>query len=63
MTEFITYINARLRSEKGQGGVEYLGVVIAAALLVLVIVGAANGFGQSIVDGITDKIQEIIGSD
>ncbi len=55
-----THIRARASDDEGQGGVEYLGVVIAAALLVLVIVGAAEGFGGDIVDGIRDKVQEIL---
>lgn len=55
-----TYLRARATDDEGQGGVEYLGVVIAAALLVLVIVGAADGFGGEIVDGIRDKVQEIL---
>lgn len=50
----------RLSREDGQGGVEYLGVVIAAALLVLVIVGAASGFGEQITSAIGEKIDSII---
>lgn len=57
------HIAARLKCERGQGGVEYLGVVIAAALLVLVIVGAADGFGGKIVDGIEEQVEKILSAD
>lgn len=60
MIEFYVTLRQRLSREDGQGGVEYLGVVIAAALLVLVIVGAASGLGEKITGGISDKIDEVL---
>jgi hypothetical protein len=55
-------IRARAGREDGQGGIEYFGVVIAAALIVIAIVAAASGIGGDIVDEIQDKVQEIIDS-
>ena len=57
----VSELFARLRDdEEGQGSVEYLGVVIAGALIVLAIVGAASGWGGRIVTAIGEQIENII---
>jgi len=65
MTAFnatLATLSERLRREEGQGSIEYLGVVIAAALIVLAIIGVATGIGDDIAGGIGDKVTEILGS-
>ena len=46
------------KSEKGQGTLEYLGIVIIAALLVTAIVGAIKGV--NIAGTVTSQINKII---
>jgi hypothetical protein len=62
VTATLARLRARAASEDGQGGIEYFGVVIAAALIVIAIVAAASGIGGDIVDEIQSKVQEIIDS-
>jgi pilus assembly protein Flp/PilA len=52
---------SRLRSERGQSSVEYLGMVAVVVAVVGVIIAAAPGIGQSIVDAIGDQIDKILG--
>lgn len=50
----------RTRDEEGQGTLEYVGIVIVAAILVGAVVdGLANG--SAITSAIQDKITEIVG--
>lgn len=54
---------ARARSsERAQAGVEYLGVVVGSALLVLALVSAASGMGGTVASEIERRICEIVGS-
>lgn len=46
------------RDEKGQGTLEYVGIVVIAALLVTAIVGAVRGVNIATV--VTTKLNEII---
>ncbi|MGH3459348.1 hypothetical protein [Aeromicrobium sp.] len=48
------------RNEKGQGTLEYVGIVIIAAILVLAVVGAIKG--AKIDDVITKQIAKITGA-
>lgn len=48
------------RDEKGQGTLEYVGIVIIAAILVLAVVGAIKG--AKIGDVITEQIGKITGA-
>jgi hypothetical protein len=52
---------SRLRGELGQGSIEYLGVIIAAALIVLAIIAVASGIGSDIAGGIRDQVENVIG--
>jgi hypothetical protein len=64
MILFLTILTAatdRLRAERGQSSVEYLGIVVVAATLVLVLIGAANGWGSSITAAIGQRISSIAG--
>ena len=54
----ILALTAAPRDEKGQGTLEYVGIVIIAAILVTAIVGAIRG--TNIGTTITNKINEII---
>jgi len=58
---FAQSLSDRLSEEEGQGSVEYVGVVIAAALIVLVIIGAASGLGGQLLSGLSRRIGEIAG--
>lgn len=49
--------HATPRNEKGQGTLEYLGIVIIAALLVTAVVGAVKGVDVGKV--VTDQIKKI----
>lgn len=51
----------QLADDEGQGSVEYVGVVIAAAIIVLAILAAASGLGSQIVGGLTRRIGEVAG--
>lgn len=51
-------LTPRDKDEKGQGTLEYLGIVIIAALLVTAVVGAVKGV--NIAGVVTDQIQKII---
>ena len=56
----ILALTAQPREEKGQGTLEYVGIVIIAAILVLAIVGAVQG--ADIGTTVTNKIKEITGA-
>jgi len=49
----------RAREEHGQGAVEYMGAILAAALVIGAVVAAATGWGQTIVQKITQAISGI----
>jgi Flp pilus assembly pilin Flp len=51
---------ARIRDERGQSSVEYLGMVAVVVAVVGVIIAAAPGIGHTIVDAISDQIDKIL---
>ncbi|WP_329064013.1 hypothetical protein [Streptomyces sp. NBC_01429] len=46
------------RRDKGQGAVEYVGVIVLVALIIVAIVG--TGVADDIANGLTDKVSEIL---
>ncbi|MEV6421982.1 MULTISPECIES: hypothetical protein [unclassified Streptomyces] len=46
------------RSDKGQGAVEYVGVIVLVALIIVAIVG--TGVADDIAGGLSDKVSEIL---
>lgn len=54
-----TDLARRARDEQGQGAVEYMGAILAAAALVGIVVVAAGGFGDTIVEKIEGAINSI----
>ncbi|MEU0281307.1 hypothetical protein ACIOGX_24325 [Streptomyces sp. NPDC088147] len=46
------------RSDKGQGAVEYVGVIVLVALIIVAIVG--TGVAEDIATGLSDKVSEIL---
>lgn len=50
-----------LLREKGQASLEYVGAIVAAALVVVAIVLLAPGLGQKMSDGIEQAVCEIVG--
>jgi hypothetical protein len=59
--EFPNRISARLRSAAGQGTVEYVGLILLVALLMVGMVAAMKGFqgaqGLELAETIVDKIR------
>ncbi|MBM3667981.1 MAG: hypothetical protein FJW90_11000 [Actinobacteria bacterium] len=57
----IARLAARLRSESGQGTVEYVGLILLVALLMVGMVAALKGFqgaqGLELAETIVDKIR------
>lgn len=49
------------RDERGQGSVEYLGVILVVAAIVLVLIGLAAGWGEAIGAKITEAIDSLGG--
>ncbi|GGK15167.1 hypothetical protein GCM10011583_53950 [Streptomyces camponoticapitis] len=47
------------RSDKGQGAVEYVGVIVLVALIIAAIVG--SGVADEIAGGLSEKVGEILG--
>ena len=50
-----------LRSERGQGTIEYVGIVIAICAIVVLVIGAASGLGTQIVNAFQNAIQSVLG--
>ncbi|MFE2595198.1 hypothetical protein ACWCOZ_04805 [Streptomyces sp. NPDC001840] len=48
----------KARRDKGQGAVEYVGVIVLVALIIVAIVG--TGVAEDIAQGLTDKVTEIL---
>ncbi|QXE34951.1 hypothetical protein KQY30_12370 [Streptomyces sp. GMY02] len=48
----------KARRDKGQGAVEYVGVIVLVALIIVAIVG--TGVADDIAQGLTDKVTEIL---
>ncbi|MEV7421033.1 MULTISPECIES: hypothetical protein [Streptomyces] len=46
------------RRDKGQGAVEYVGVIVLVALIIVAIVG--TGVADDIASGLSDKVSEIL---
>ncbi|MFE3639691.1 hypothetical protein [Streptomyces sp. NPDC059169] len=49
----------RRRGDKGQGAVEYVGVIVLVALIIAALVG--SGVAETIANGLTTKVGEILG--
>ncbi|MFF2188563.1 hypothetical protein [Streptomyces sp. NPDC058155] len=49
------------RSDKGQGAVEYVGVIVLVALIIAAIVGSE--VDTAIADGLTNTVGEILGGE
>ncbi|MFI1469607.1 hypothetical protein [Streptomyces wuyuanensis] len=47
------------RGDKGQGAVEYVGVIVLVALIIAALVG--SGVAETIADGLTQRVGEILG--
>ncbi|MET9557350.1 hypothetical protein [Streptomyces sp. NPDC006645] len=47
------------RGDKGQGAVEYVGVIVLVALIIAAIVG--SGVDESIAEGLSNTVDEILG--
>ncbi|MEV8284632.1 hypothetical protein AB0P45_17945 [Streptomyces niveus] len=47
------------RSDRGQGAVEYVGVLVLVALIIAAIVG--SGVDESIAEGLSSTVDEILG--
>jgi len=55
-------IESRLRSERGQGTVEYVGLVAAVAILLVAIsktLGGNNGIDDKVVDALREAIETV----
>ncbi|MFB7271601.1 hypothetical protein [Streptomyces sp. NPDC056244] len=48
----------KARRDKGQGAVEYVGVIVLVALIIVAIVG--TGVAEDIATGLSDKVSEIL---
>ncbi|MGS2590116.1 hypothetical protein [Streptomyces hebeiensis] len=46
------------RRDQGQGAVEYVGVIVLVALIIVAIVG--SGVDETIADGLTEQVEEIL---
>jgi hypothetical protein len=49
----------RARNERGQVSVEYLGVIVVVAAIILAVLGQASGISAKIVQGINNAIDKI----
>jgi hypothetical protein len=47
------------RRDRGQGAVEYVGVIVLVALIIAALVG--SGVANDIANGLTKKVSEILG--
>ncbi|GAB2451721.1 hypothetical protein [Xylanimonas ulmi] len=57
MTAYVVGAIDRIRSdERGQGSVEYVGIIVVVAAILVIIIGAASGIGETLVDKITEQI-------
>ncbi|MFF3749821.1 hypothetical protein ACFYYH_05065 [Streptomyces sp. NPDC002018] len=48
----------KARRDRGQGAVEYVGVIVLVALIIVAIVG--TGVAEDIATGLSDKVSEIL---
>ena len=51
----------RLREERGQTSIEYLGILVVVVGILGVIIGAAPQFGEKITSGIDKLISQVLG--
>ena len=60
--ELFGRVHARLAGERGQGTVEYVGLILLLAVVLAGVVTAANGFSddQGIAKTVVDKLKEAI---
>lgn len=56
----ITALTVRAREERGQGTVEYVGIIFIVAAIVLAVAAAATGFAADIMNAIGDAIKGAI---
>ncbi|GFH35874.1 hypothetical protein [Streptomyces pacificus] len=49
----------RHRGDRGQGAVEYVGVIVLVALIIAALVG--SGVAETIAGGLSDTVNEILG--
>ncbi|MFV0128062.1 hypothetical protein ACLGI4_10150 [Streptomyces sp. HMX112] len=49
----------RRRGDRGQGAVEYVGIIILVGVIIAAVVG--SGVGQTIATGLLTKVGEIVG--
>lgn len=47
------------RRESGQGTIEYVGIAVVIGLMVVVLLGAASGWGSSLSSQVSDLITNI----
>ncbi|MER7796861.1 hypothetical protein [Microbacterium sp. NPDC096154] len=60
MTAYVAGALERMRGdERGQGSVEYVGIIIVVVAIILAVVGLASGLGQVIYDQIERAVKEI----
>jgi hypothetical protein len=61
---FLTYRIGRLAAHRGQGTVEYVGLILLVSLLMVGMVAAMKGFnghqGQELAEVIVDKIKSAV---
>lgn len=55
------YVDRIRKSEAGQASAEYAGIIFVAVILVMVLIGAASGWGDTLVTKISDKLDSISG--
>lgn len=61
LTAFVAGATERVRrDERGQGAIEYMGVIIVVAVILVIVIGAASGWGGDIIGAIGERIQEVI---
>ena len=53
-------LEALRRREEGQSSIEYLGIIVVVALIVVALTAAAPKWGTQIVNGIGDQIDKIL---
>ncbi len=60
ITVALQMLETRVREERGQTSIEYLGVAVVIVTLIAAVVAGADGIGKNIVSGINKQIQDIL---
>lgn len=47
------------KDETGQGSVEYVGIIVVVVAIVLVIIGAATGIGETLLEKLQEQIDKL----